>query len=117
MFEEGFGGFFDDDDVPKKHAAKSKPPLRKIISDSFNEVVISKMGVQILDTTTETHPTFIPYATLKGAKATVACATFSRDGTKIVCASWDQTLRLYLAETGERIGEDMKKHPSDVNYC
>jgi WD40 repeat protein len=43
-----------------------------------------------------------------------APAAFSPDGTRIVTASWDNTARLWDAESGKPIGEPLTGHSGAV---
>jgi WD40 repeat protein len=44
----------------------------------------------------------------------VVSATFSPDGKRIVTASWDNTARLWDADTGKQIGEPLTGHTNFV---
>jgi WD domain, G-beta repeat len=51
---------------------------------------------------------------LKGHESPVSSAAFSPDGRRIVTASWDNTARLWDAETGRPIGEPLRGHEDYV---
>jgi WD40 repeat protein len=51
---------------------------------------------------------------LRGHQNVVSSAAFSPDGTRIVSASHDNTLRLWDAHTGRPIGEPLRGHESFV---
>ncbi|MBE9032372.1 TIR domain-containing protein, partial [filamentous cyanobacterium LEGE 11480] len=51
---------------------------------------------------------------LKGHSNSVFSVAFSPDGKRIVSGSWDKTLRLWDAQTGQPIGQPLKGHSNYV---
>jgi WD40 repeat protein len=51
---------------------------------------------------------------LQGGTNDVASVAFSPDGKSIVSGSWDNTIRLWDAQTGKPIGQSLQGHKSDV---
>ncbi len=54
-------------------------------------------------------------AELKGHTGRVNDVEFSKDGKLIVTASWDQTARIWRADTGDPIAKCVKGHTGEVN--
>ncbi|CCA75611.1 hypothetical protein PIIN_09602 [Serendipita indica DSM 11827] len=52
---------------------------------------------------------------LRGHTEVVETVAFSPDGSRIVSGSWDQTIRLWDAETGQSLGEPLRGHTGVVN--
>ena len=53
-------------------------------------------------------------AILRGHIRYVTSASFSPDGKRIVSASWDNTVRIWDAQTGRQIGQPLEGHTSSV---
>ncbi|KAG2066758.1 hypothetical protein BDR04DRAFT_1029204, partial [Suillus decipiens] len=51
---------------------------------------------------------------LQGHTSPVNSVSFSPDGTRIVTGSWDGTVRLWDAGTGESVGEPLRGHTSSI---
>ncbi|CAG7855300.1 WD repeat-containing protein 5B [Serendipita indica DSM 11827] len=51
---------------------------------------------------------------LRGHTEVVETVAFSPDGSRIVSGSWDQTIRLWDAETGQSLGEPLRGHTGPV---
>ncbi|CAG7854439.1 SubName: Full=Related to WD40-repeat protein (Notchless protein) {ECO:0000313/EMBL:CCA75614.1} [Serendipita indica DSM 11827] len=52
---------------------------------------------------------------LRGHTGLVTTVAFSPDGLQIVSSSYDNTIRLWDAETGQSLGEPLRGHTNSVN--
>ncbi|CCA75214.1 related to WD40-repeat protein (notchless protein) [Serendipita indica DSM 11827] len=52
---------------------------------------------------------------LRGHEGRVNAVGFSPDGSQIVSGSWDNTIRLWDAATGQAVGEPLRGHEGAVN--
>ncbi|KIK31529.1 hypothetical protein CY34DRAFT_275367, partial [Suillus luteus UH-Slu-Lm8-n1] len=56
----------------------------------------------------------VAQAVLFGHTSSVSSVSFSPDGTRILTGSWDNTVRLWDAGTGEPVGEPLRGHTDSV---
>nr|VFJ58997.1 MAG: WD40 repeat [Candidatus Kentron sp. DK] len=62
------------------------------------------------------HPSAPRLRWLMGHTSAITCCAFSPDGRRLLSASWDHTLRLWDAQTGQTLMA-LPGHKNDVNFC
>lgn len=83
--------------------------LAKISPDSMSVLLLNEKNVTILNTET------FEKKSLNGHTNIITSASFSPDGTRIVTASWDNTIRIWDAATGKIIGRPLEGHNDIVS--
>jgi WD40 repeat protein len=83
-------------------------------TSTIADVFMPKYPSLIRITTQGIHQQLVPRLVLRGHTSVVTSAGFSPDGNHIVSGSWDNTIRIWDARTGEEVVKPLKGHTSGV---